>query len=102
MLPETELILFRIIQEALNNITKHAHANRAGVQIEFADSHVIASIQDDGKGFQIPHTVGDLSHAGKLGLVGMQERISLLNGSLSIKSEPARGTLVQIDVPIRI
>jgi signal transduction histidine kinase len=102
LLPEMELILFRIVQEALNNVTKHAHATRADVQIEFTGSHVIASIHDNGKGFELPQTVGDLSHSGKLGLVGMQERVSLINGSLVIKSEKDRGTLVTASVPITI
>jgi two-component system, NarL family, sensor histidine kinase DegS len=102
LMPEMELILFRIIQEALNNVTKHARATKADVQIEFTGLHVIASIHDNGKGFELPETVGDLSHAGKLGLVGMQERVSLINGSLIIKSEKDRGTLVTVSVPITI
>jgi len=102
LLPEVELILFRIVQEALNNMTKHAHATKAEVKIEFTGSHVTASIYDNGKGFELPETVGDLSHAGKLGLVGMQERVSLINGSLVIKSEKDRGTLVTVSVPITI
>ena len=102
LMPEMELILFRIVQEALNNMTKHAQATKADVQIEFASSHVIASIHDNGKGFELPETVGDLSHAGKLGLVGMQERVSLINGSLIIKSEKDQGTLVTVSVPIKI
>jgi PAS domain S-box-containing protein len=102
LMPEMELILFRIVQEALNNMTKHAQATQADVQIEFANSHVIASIHDNGKGFELPETVGDLSHAGKLGLVGMQERVSLINGSLIIKSEKEHGTLVTVSVPIKI
>ncbi len=102
LLPEVELIIFRIVQEALNNMFKHSHATQADVQIEFTDSHVSASIHDNGKGFELPETVGDLSHSGKLGLVGMQERVSLINGSLVIKSERGRGTLVTVSVPIKI
>ena len=102
LMPEMELILFRIIQEALNNMTKHAHATKADVQIEFTGSYVTASINDNGKGFELPETVGDLSHSGKLGLVGMQERVSLINGSLVIKSEKDSGTLVTVSVPITI
>jgi PAS domain S-box-containing protein len=102
LLPEVELIIFRIVQEALNNMFKHSHATQADVQIEFTDSHVTAAIHDNGKGFELPETVGDLSHSGKLGLVGMQERVSLINGSLVIKSEKDRGTLVTVSVPIKI
>jgi two-component system, NarL family, sensor histidine kinase DegS len=102
LLPEVELILFRIVQEALNNVAKHAQASEAEVHIEFTESQVTATIRDDGKGFQLPQTVGDLSHSGKLGLVGMQERVSLINGSLTIKSQKEHGTIVTVSVPIKM
>jgi two-component system, NarL family, sensor histidine kinase DegS len=100
--PEMELILFRIVQEALNNVAKHAQASKAEIKMEFTESGVTASIWDNGKGFHLPQTVGDLSYDGKLGLVGMQERVSLLNGSLNIKSELGQGTLVTVKVPTSI
>ncbi len=102
LLPEMELILFRIIQEGLNNVSKHALASEAEVWVEFEDSSVNASIVDNGQGFELPQTVGDLSPSGKLGLVGMQERVTLLNGSLTIKSKPGKGTEVRVSVPIEI
>jgi len=102
LLPEMELILFRITQEALNNIGKHARATVAAVDLDFTPQNVSVTITDNGKGFQLPETVGDLSHAGKLGLVGMQERVSLLNGSLEINSEPGKGTVVTASVPMKI
>jgi PAS domain S-box-containing protein len=102
LLPEMELILFRIIQEGLNNISKHASASEAEVQVGFEDSRVDVSIIDNGQGFELPQTVGDLSPSGKLGLVGMQERVSLLNGSLTIKSKPGKGTEVRVSVPLEI
>ena len=102
LLPEMELILFRIVQEALNNVGKHAQASKAEVNIEFTESKVAATIRDNGKGFQLPQTVGDLSHSGKLGLVGMQERVSLINGSLTIQSQKDQGTVVTVSVPIKI
>jgi two-component system, NarL family, sensor histidine kinase DegS len=102
LLPEVELILFRIVQEALNNVSKHARASRADVRIDFDESQVTATVKDNGTGFELPQTVGDLSHSGKLGLVGMQERVSLISGSLTIKSEKEQGTLVTATVPIKI
>ncbi len=102
LLPEMELILFRIIQEGLNNVSKHAAASEAEVRVEFEDSRVDVCIIDNGQGFELPQTVGDLSPSGKLGLVGMQERVSLLNGSLNIKSEPGKGTEVKVSVPFEI
>ena len=102
LLPEMELILFRVVQEALTNAGKHAQATAAGVNLEFTDSQVAVTIRDNGKGFQLPDTVGDLSHSGKLGLVGMHERVSLLSGSLDIQSQPGKGTTVKVSVPLKI
>ncbi|MHB8085151.1 MAG: PAS domain-containing sensor histidine kinase, partial [Dehalococcoidia bacterium] len=102
LLPEMELILFRVIQEGLNNVSKHAVASEAEVHVDFEDSRVDVSIIDNGQGFELPQTVGDLSPSGKLGLVGMQERVSLLNGSLTIKSKPGKGTEVRVSVPLGI
>ncbi len=102
LLPEMELILFRIIQEALNNIGKHAAATKADVRLEFADSQLTVAIKDNGKGFRLPDAVGDLSSSGKLGLVGMNERVSLLGGALVIQSKPGEGTTVDLSVPLGI
>jgi len=102
LLPDMELILFRIIQEALNNIGKHAAATKADVNLAFADSQLTVAIKDNGKGFRLPDAVGDLSSSGKLGLVGMNERVSLLGGTLVIQSKPGRGTTVDISVPLGI
>ena len=102
LLPEMELILFRIVQEALTNAGKHAQATAAAVNLEFTDSQVAVTIRDNGKGFQLPETVGDLSHSGKLGLVGMHERVSLLSGTLDIQSQAGKGTAVKVSVPLKI
>jgi PAS domain S-box-containing protein len=102
LLPEMELILFRIVQEALTNAGKHAQATAAEVNLEFTDSQVSVTIRDNGKGFQLPETVGDLSHSGKLGLVGMHERVSLLSGTLDIQSRAGKGTTVKVSVPLKI
>jgi signal transduction histidine kinase len=102
LLPEMELILFRIVQEALTNAGKHAQATAAEVNLEFTGSQVAVTIRDNGKGFQLPDTVGDLSHSGKLGLVGMHERVSLLSGTLDIQSQVGKGTVVKVSVPLTI
>jgi len=102
LLPERELILFRIIQEALNNIGKHAEATKAEVDLQFSDSQLTVAIKDNGKGFDLPGAVGDLSNSGKLGLVGMHERISLLGGKLTIQSRPGQGTAVDLSIPLGI
>ena len=98
--PEVELILFRIIQEALRNVYRHAEASQAEVIIDFRESRLRVTISDNGKGFQLPETVSDLSRSGRLGLVGMQERASLVNGNVTVKSEPGAGTIITVEAPM--
>jgi len=97
---EAELILFRIVQEALRNIGRHSHASKAEVSIRFGEGKTTVIIRDNGIGFQSPDKVTDLSRSGKLGLVGMQERVRLLGGSLEVESEPGKGTTVIAEAPI--
>ncbi len=97
---EVQLLLFRIAQEALTNIRRHAEASRAWITLEFGEKKVVLTIKDNGKGFEMPQRMGDLASAGKLGLAGMQERAELIGGSLRIQSEPGKGTTVTIEVPI--
>jgi len=98
--PEAELVLFRIVQEALRNVWRHSQATSAELLVEFAESTTKITISDDGKGFASPETIGDLVRDGKLGLTGMQERARLLGGSLTVESEPGKGTTVTIEAPI--
>ena len=95
--PHVEIGIFRVVQEALNNIIKHAQATSAKVRIEFATAGVTVLVEDDGKGFEM--TEGELP-SGHYGIMGMRERMQLLNGKLSIKSAPRRGTRVMISVPL--
>jgi two-component system sensor histidine kinase DegS len=98
--PEGELTLFRIAQEAFNNVKRHAQATRVVTTIEFTDSAVQVAVHDDGKGFKAPAHAGDLAVSGKLGLIGMYERARLLGGTLAVQSEPGQGTLVTVNIPI--
>lgn len=91
-----EVGLFRIIQEALNNIEKHAEANNVYVRVDFRLKMVTAVIEDDGKGFNMSEHVGRES----FGLMGMKERINLLGGELEIKSQVGQGTKILIKVPL--
>jgi signal transduction histidine kinase len=97
--PEVELTLFRITQEALSNVRKHAQATQAAVTVEFTDSAVQMTIQDNGVGFIPPALTGDLAATGKLGLVGMQERVRLLQGTLAVESQPGVGAKVTVNAP---
>jgi signal transduction histidine kinase len=97
---EVELTLFRIAQEALSNIRRHARATKVTTTVELADTAVRMRIEDDGIGFRPPKLTDDLRAEDGLGLIGMHERVRLLGGSLRIESEPGRGTAVIAEVPV--
>ena len=94
----TELVLFRIAQEALSNVRKHARATRATVQLEFSPDKVILTVTDNGQGFEVPKATGDFVRLGKLGIVGMYERARLINGDFAVESEPGKGTRVRVEL----
>ena len=98
--PEAELVLFRIVQEALRNVWRHSEATSAQVTVEFYDNKTRMTVKDDGKGFNLRSSMGDLTKDGRLGLAGMQERARLLGGSFKLESEPGKGTTVTIEAPI--
>jgi len=98
--PEAELVLFRIVQESLANVRRHAEASKVEVLLEFAGDKTIVTVSDNGKGFQMPKALGDMSRLGKLGLIGMEERVRLLRGKLVVKSEVGIGTTVTVMVPV--
>jgi signal transduction histidine kinase len=96
---QAELALFRIVQEALTNVRKHSQATRAQVILSYSEHSVKFIIQDYGRGFDIPAGEDDLTREGKLGLVGMFERVQLLRGSLKIASHPGEGTTITVEIP---
>jgi two-component system sensor histidine kinase DegS len=96
---EVELVLFRIVQEALNNVQKHAQASSAQVTLEFLEGRTRLTIRDNGKGFVPPPEVTALPKAGKLGLAGMLERARSVGGTMLIKSGQYRGTSVIAELP---
>ncbi len=98
--PEAELALFRIVQEALRNIRKHSQASRVVTVVEFGEGRVRITVDDNGQGFELPGRTSDLAIAGKLGLIGIHERIHLLGGTLTVHSEPGKGTTMTVDVPV--
>jgi two-component system sensor histidine kinase DegS len=96
---ETQLLLFRIGQEALSNVRRHAGASKAVVRLESDSTKIKMTVCDDGRGFEVPERMGDLAGIGKLGLAGMQERARLLGGSLKVESSPGKGTKVIVELP---
>lgn len=94
--PGTELALYRIVQEALNNVARHADASQADLQVTFADHGVAVRIQDNGIGFVLPERVSGLAEAGHYGLMGMQERARLVGAQLTVSSRLGEGTTVEV------
>jgi len=93
---DVETVLYRIVQEALTNVVKHARANRVSILLTAKDGAVAAVVEDDGLGFD-PQATGDSG----LGLVGMRERVGLVGGRLQIESAAGAGTTVVAQVPLR-
>ncbi len=94
-----EMLLFRIAQEALNNVRKHSGANKAVVRLEFNAEKTRLTIRDNGKGFKFSDApTKEIVYSGKLGLVGMRERAGLLGSDLKIESEKGQGTTITVEV----
>ncbi|MFC1967652.1 ATP-binding protein [Chloroflexota bacterium] len=96
---EVAIALFRITQEAMRNAWRHSGTKSIAITVEFNDnSKVRITVSDDGKGFIIPGNIADMARDGKLGLTGMQERAQLVGGTLSMKSQPGKGTIVAVEL----
>ncbi len=98
--PDTELGMFRIAQEALWNVERHAGATHVAVTITFAKHQARLDVVDNGQGFSMPSVSGDFTVSGQLGLISMQERAELLGGKLEIQSNPGKGTRVTVLIPV--
>lgn len=95
---EGKLVLYRVVQEALSNVVRHASASRVRIHIEMDSDHVTALVQDDGRGFEVGRTQSGEGEG--LGLVGMRERASLVGGRVRVDSEPGLGTRVRLEIPV--
>jgi signal transduction histidine kinase len=91
--------LFRLVQEGLNNIRKHAEAGQSTVKLISAYPNIILSIEDDGKGFDVKEQLATMNHKKRMGLQSMQERAMLLGGKIAIQSQPGKGTKIVVKVP---
>lgn len=94
------LTIFRVVQEALNNVAKHSGAKAAEVCIEFVPMNIVLTISDKGKGFNIEDIKVDKDdNMGGFGLFSIKERIELLEGTMEIKSRPGKGTTISVILP---
>jgi signal transduction histidine kinase len=98
--PPVETALYRVVQEALTNVLRHAHAQRVSVLLERHHDHVLAIVEDDGQGFDAEATMNAPDAQRRLGLLGMQERVALVEGTFEIESTPGGGATVFVRVPL--
>jgi signal transduction histidine kinase len=96
---EVAVNLYRVTQEALANVARHAAARQVVVRLAWQDAHLSLTLQDDGRGFIVPDTLHRLAAEGHFGLVGMQERVNLIGGAWTVDSTPGQGTTVHIVWP---
>jgi len=97
---ETRLSLYRIYQEAMINAGRHASAGKIEVTLTVDDQQVTLQVFDNGIGFDVPEYWADLALSDHLGLISMRERSEMMDGSLEIQSQPGKGTLMRISVPL--
>ena len=95
----TEVTVFRVIQELLTNIQKHAHASHVQVTLDFQNDTVVASVEDDGSGFDVGEVHSPAQQRRGLGLPTIRERTEMLGGTVQVESRLGRGTKVRIEVP---
>jgi two-component system sensor histidine kinase DegS len=97
--PAMEVAVYRIVQEALINIRKHAQASHTQVDAQFLADQIVVTVQDDGIGFAVPEDTAELVNMGGLGLMGVKERVQLFGGQMSVYSKPGQGTTVRVMLP---
>lgn len=97
LLPQQEIALYRIAQEALTNVARHARATSVRMGLRFEEHRAVLRVEDDGIGFDLPP---DLEGSDHYGLTGMKERTELIGGHLSIETRPGRGTTIVLDLPL--
>ena len=98
--PDIELGVFRMAQEAMHNVERHAHASTVSLRLTREEIRLVLVVEDDGRGMPLDQTLPSPVRSGKLGLLGMQERARLLDGTVKIVSAPGTGTRVEVAVPL--
>jgi two-component system sensor histidine kinase DegS len=99
--PDVEITTYRVAQEALSNVKKHAAASECSLAMIYSPRKVVLEIRDNGRGFALREISNNLVCSGEMGLVGMQERARLIGGKLSVKSRPGKGTVVRLELSAR-
>jgi len=97
--PDTEAAAYRIVQEALTNVAKHAQATVCRVFVQRLPNTVLITIEDNGAGFDLPAAARGADRG--LGLIGIRERVLQLQGTLRLESSPGKGTRLTVELPAR-
>jgi signal transduction histidine kinase len=92
-------VLYRVAQEALTNVARHAKASRVDVNIREQNSAACMEIKDDGESFEVERRL-HAKGSKRLGLLGMRERVEMVGGTFCIESSPGQGTIVRVEIPL--
>lgn len=96
---DMEVAIYRILQEALNNVKKHAEATEVQVLVQFTNRQIILMVQDNGHGFDMPESITDFAGRGSFGVMGLQERAQLFGGKIEVESKRNEGTTIRLIIP---
>jgi signal transduction histidine kinase len=99
---DLELTAYRIVQEGLSNVIRHAEAQAAWLTVSFEEAALTLRVRDDGRGFEPPLNPADLAHQGHFGLMGIRERAMLFRGRLEVRSETGKGTELWVILPVAL
>jgi signal transduction histidine kinase len=95
-----EIAVYRVVQEAMTNIRKHAGATSVSLDMEFRDDELIVEVNDDGHGFNLARTLNSAISVGHLGLLGMKQRVEMLGGNMNIRTSEGSGTTITYTFPV--
>jgi len=101
LLPNVEIAVYRVVQESLNNIRKHANATKANLRLQFQEDKLMVEIRDNGQGFDLSQTMDSAISVGHVGLLGMKQRAEMLGGNIRIKTDEGMGTTITLSLPIQ-
>jgi PAS domain S-box-containing protein len=97
---QTEMVLFRVVQEALTNVHRHSKSRNAAIRLTSRDGFVRIEVQDEGIGMAVPSAAAGWNSLVGIGVAGIRERVKQLNGTLEIQSAPGRGTTIRVEAPV--
>ena len=96
-----EIAVYRVVQETLTNIRKHANATKVNLNLQFQEDKLLVEIRDNGEGFDLSRTLDSAISVGHVGLLGMKQRVEMLGGDISIKTGEGMGTVITLSLLIQ-